>query len=297
MKSDVFFSVVIPTYNRELLLMRALDSVLNQTFHDFEVWIVDDGSTDDTEKTVRSMRDKRVNYIKITNSERGAARNTGIRSSSGQYVTFLDSDDVLYPNHLSFVSEKLKSLGSPEFYHQGYVIVSDRGKIMQKPYRGRHLEKALFTRGNVMSCMGVFVRRDVLADNLFKESRILAGLEDWELWIRLASQFRLHYDPTVTAALMHHGQRGSAKVDRSKLVKQALFFTESILANSLAVTKYSRYMNHLLSNVSSFVSLQLSGQKQDKNTAWKYFFQSVKRDKAQLVRKRTLAILRNLIFR
>jgi glycosyltransferase involved in cell wall biosynthesis len=94
------FSITIPTYNRAHLLPRAITSVLNQTFGDFELTIVDDGSTDDTEEVVKSFADPRIRYLYQSNSGGGAARNRGARASTGKYITFLDSDDEAVPTWL-----------------------------------------------------------------------------------------------------------------------------------------------------------------------------------------------------
>ena len=89
-------SVIIPTYNRANLVGRAIKSVLNQTYKDFELIIVDDSSTDNTKDVIRQFQEKdsRIEYIKHHKNKGGsAARNTVIKSSKGEYITFLDSDD------------------------------------------------------------------------------------------------------------------------------------------------------------------------------------------------------------
>ena len=296
MMNSFFFSVVIPTYNRELLIVRAVDSVLAQQFTDFEVWVVDDGSTDNTEKIIRSIKDSRLQYIKIKNSERGAARNTGIKLSRGRYVTFLDSDDYFYPSHLAFVYKQLAQKNHPEFYHQGYVVMNARERILQKSYPIGDLGKALFARGNLMSCAGVFVSRIILLENLFNESRILAGLEDWELWIRLVSIFPLHYDPTVTSVLVQHDDRSSMQVQRNKLENKGRLFIELVSSNPHVKATYGPLIPKLVANVYSYLSLHLSDTHGEKAVARQFLFRAIKKDRGQIFKKRTLVILRNLLF-
>ena len=99
--NNPFFTVVIPTHNRSLLLKRAVESVLSQTFEDFELIVIDDHSTDDTASVVKSFTDHRMRYL--TNQRtKGAcgARNTGIFSAKGKWVAFLDDDDVWLPEKL-----------------------------------------------------------------------------------------------------------------------------------------------------------------------------------------------------
>ncbi|MBD3660935.1 MAG: glycosyltransferase family 2 protein, partial [Arenibacter algicola] len=99
--SSPFFSVIISTYNRASFIGRTIASVLKQDFEDFELIIVDDGSTDNTKEVVVGIEDKRIRYYKKDNAERGAARNFGAKKASGEYLNFLDSDDLLYDDHLS----------------------------------------------------------------------------------------------------------------------------------------------------------------------------------------------------
>jgi glycosyltransferase involved in cell wall biosynthesis len=100
-----FFSVIIPTYNRAHLLPRAIKSVIAQTFTSFELIIVDDGSTDQTENVVRQFADNRIRYITQENKGRCAARNAGIAVAVADYITFLDSDDEADPEWLNSMAE------------------------------------------------------------------------------------------------------------------------------------------------------------------------------------------------
>ncbi|UPV76852.1 glycosyltransferase (plasmid) [Halorussus limi] len=105
-------SVVIPTYNRAELLTRAIDSVLAQTYDDFELVVVDDGSTDDTEAVVTGYDDDRVRYLAHeTNRGANPARNTGIEAAEGEYVAFLDSDDEWRPRKLDAQLDRLSGTG------------------------------------------------------------------------------------------------------------------------------------------------------------------------------------------
>lgn len=99
--SNPTVSVIIPTYNRAHLVSRAIESVLNQTYQDFEIIVVDDGSMDDTEEIVRSFKNERIRYIRHDkNKGEAAARNTGIKAAEGEYIAFQDSDDEWIPEKL-----------------------------------------------------------------------------------------------------------------------------------------------------------------------------------------------------
>ena len=99
----VFFSVVLPTFNRSNFITGAINSLLNQTYDDWELIIVDDGSTDNTKKVVEqfSKKDSRIKYHYQKNSERSAARNNGINKTKGNYICFIDSDDLYEEGYLN----------------------------------------------------------------------------------------------------------------------------------------------------------------------------------------------------
>ena len=94
-------SVIIPTYNRADVIGRSIRSVLNQSHENFQMLIIDDGSTDSTEEVINSFDDDRIKYIYQKNQGANAARNQGIKIAEGDYISFLDSDDVFYPDYLS----------------------------------------------------------------------------------------------------------------------------------------------------------------------------------------------------
>lgn len=100
MTSIVKVSVIIPTYNYGRFLGEAIQSVLDQTFTDFELIVVDDGSTDNTKEVVSSFKDSRIKYIFQENCGVSAAQNTGIRASTGEYIAILGSDDKWFPENL-----------------------------------------------------------------------------------------------------------------------------------------------------------------------------------------------------
>ena len=111
-----FFSIIIPSYNRAHVLPVTIKSVLHQTYKNWELIIVDDGSIDNTKEVVEKINDTRVRYIYQENAERSAARNNGIRNAKGDWICFLDSDDSYKKNHLNnFYKEILKQKASNEY--------------------------------------------------------------------------------------------------------------------------------------------------------------------------------------
>ena len=100
-KSREKISIIIPTYNREKLIIKSINSILNQSYHNIEVILIDDGSTDNTRKVISQIKDRRFRYIKLRkNKGASIARNIGIKKAFGNYISFQDSDDILHSDKL-----------------------------------------------------------------------------------------------------------------------------------------------------------------------------------------------------
>jgi glycosyltransferase involved in cell wall biosynthesis len=120
-------SVIIPAYNRSKTILRAVQSVLAQTYRDFELIVVDDGSSDDTRQKLASISDARFRYIWQENQERSAARNNGVRASQGEYIAFLDSDDEYLPDKLEVQVQYLDQHPEIGMALSGWVNVDEEG--------------------------------------------------------------------------------------------------------------------------------------------------------------------------
>jgi glycosyltransferase involved in cell wall biosynthesis len=120
-----FFSVILPTFNRAHLISEAIESVLHQSFNDWELIIIDDGSQDNTFEIIRSfvLNDERLRYHFAHNRGLAMARNMGIQMSRGKYITFLDSDDEYLPEHLQLRVEYLKAHPEIELLHGGVEVI------------------------------------------------------------------------------------------------------------------------------------------------------------------------------
>lgn len=127
-------SVVIPLYNKEGSIRQSLESVLSQDYDDFEVVIVDDGSTDKSVSIVEQIKDSRICLIKQTNCGPGKARNTGIKNAKGEWIVFLDADDVLLPEALSCFAKQIKLHDGIEFFCAPYFAVHGGDKCLPFHY-------------------------------------------------------------------------------------------------------------------------------------------------------------------
>jgi glycosyltransferase involved in cell wall biosynthesis len=196
-------SVIIPTCNRPNLLPAAIRSVLNQTFRDFDVVVVDDASDGAVDEIIKGFEDKRVRWIRH-NSRRGgaAARNTGIRNSHGDYIAFLDDDDEWYPEKLACqmkVMERSRSeVGA--VYGGYYEVDRTTGKIRGQmvPTRRGDLYSTLLESNPIGTTSCILIKRACLEKvGLFDES--LPSFQDRDLWIRIAREFHFDYvqDPLL----------------------------------------------------------------------------------------------------
>jgi glycosyltransferase involved in cell wall biosynthesis len=190
-------SVIIPTCNRATLLPVAIQSVLDQTFHDFELLVVDDASDISVDDVVASFQDKRVRLIQHDSRRGGAAaRNTGIRNSYGDYVAFLDDDDEWYPEKLARQMEvMLKAQPEVAAVYTGYLVV-DRsdGNVSGRmiPSRRGKIYAELLKSNPIGGTSSVLLKRSCLQKvGLFDES--LPSFQDRDLWIRISKEFQFDY--------------------------------------------------------------------------------------------------------
>ncbi|MFH1776945.1 MAG: glycosyltransferase [Candidatus Omnitrophota bacterium] len=198
-------SVIIPTYNRANLLCRALKSVLNQTYQDFEVLIIDDCSTDDTTRIVKSVNDKRLAYIYL-NEQSGAAhaRNIGIKHSRGEFIAFQDSDDEWTAEKLQEQMDVIQHSSAVVgvVYSAFYRIEGDKTSYICFPEikkKEGNIHSTIL-RKNFIDTTTVLVRKICFEKSgLFDRS--LPRLQDWELWIRVSQHYHFKYitEPLVKA--------------------------------------------------------------------------------------------------
>lgn len=146
MKSS-FFSVIISTYNRERTLVEAINSLVDQTEDDWEAYIIDDGSTDNSFLKIEALLSKyssRITYFKQENKGTVSAKNVGISLSTGKYITFLDSDDLYERNHLQTRKEILENNPDVDLLHGGYKIIGNPYVVDRNNYNQQiHLSKCI----------------------------------------------------------------------------------------------------------------------------------------------------------
>jgi len=190
-------SVIIPTYNRSQLVKEACQSVLRQTFADFEVIVVDDGSTDGTSSVIRQIEDSRVKYLYKDNGGQSSARNLGLVSATGEYVAFLDSDDLWPPRYLATLAAQL---GANKEYGAAYTRVIElrpdgTKRELSAPERCRSgwITKYFFGGMPCLMPSATFFRRSVWSDVFWDEA--LRRGTDYDVFLRISTKTQFLFVP------------------------------------------------------------------------------------------------------
>ncbi len=215
MSSLVKVSVVIPVYDGGRFIRDAVNSVLNQTFKDYEIIVVDDGSVDDT-KEVLSSYGNRIKYIYQSNRGVSAARNRGIRASKGEYIAFLDQDDLWLPRKLElqvkylgehptvglvFSDTQSVAVGKLPAFDRRFV--NKRAFQISRPHRGK-VFRDLFVQ-NFVPTLTVVVRK-ICFDKVGLFDPSVDSAEDYDMWLRIARFFSLDYIDQPLATYRMHAQ-------------------------------------------------------------------------------------------
>ena len=187
-----FFSVVIPTYNHEVFLEKAVKSVLTQTFSDYEIIIIDNYSNDNTENLIKNLNNKNIKFIKNRNHGIIAkSRNIGIEQSKSEWIAFLDSDDIWRQEKLKVLFNFIKNNNNYDVICNNELWVyknNNKTKVSKYgPYKN-NFYKNLLKYGSCISTSASLVRKKYLLDNkiFFNEEKSFAPYEDYDFWMRIA---------------------------------------------------------------------------------------------------------------
>lgn len=227
MSQSPFFSVIIPTRNRAGLLDQAIGSVLGQTFTDFELLVVDDHSTDDTQTRLAGYDDPRLTYFLNDHSRGGAgARNAGIARTRGQWITFLDDDDIWLPQKLERQYEKITAVSSDiGLIYTGYATYDfQRNRILSefRPQKEGWLLPDLLYENCITGFCGVAIRANILRTVGGLDAQ-LPSRQDIDLYVRVAQQAAIAYVPE-TLFYVRKGHEGRVSMNwRNKLAGHQRF--------------------------------------------------------------------------
>lgn len=214
---EPLISVIIPTFNRPLQLKRAVQSVLNQTYPNYEIIIIDDGSTLDITEVINSFSDSRIKLIKHE-CKRGApsARNSGLQIARGDFINFLDDDDEIAPDKFAKQLAKFNECtDTTGVVYAGvcYALEATRQIVRQFIHRFSGNVFLPLLRDNFLVIQTPLISRNCLEKaGVFDES--LPGNQDWDLFLRLARHYEFALVPEVLATIWVHGNQITADLQR-----------------------------------------------------------------------------------
>ena len=198
MEQHPFFSVIIPCFNRAAFLSEAITSVLGQTFADFELIIVDDGSTDATKNVAGSYNDDRIRYIAQEHAGVSAARNHGLRRAQAKYIAFLDSDDRFKPGKLERAHAVIQNHPEAMIVHTDELWFRNGTVLNQKKIHAKP-DGDVFVRALTLCCISnsTVVANKKVFETIGVFDEVLPACEDYDLWLRAAARFPVTLIPEV----------------------------------------------------------------------------------------------------
>jgi len=191
-----FFSVIIPTFNRKDFLKIAIESVLEQTCRDFELIIVDDGSTDGTETILDNYEDQKIKYLLQENKGVSSARNRGLEESKGRFIAFLDSDDKWVDEKLETTIEYIDKYPDINIFHSEETWYKNK-KLHNQKNKHKKPDGYVYFKALPLCCISIstaVIRRDVFDDiGVFDET--LPACEDYDFWLRATQKYDVKLIP------------------------------------------------------------------------------------------------------
>jgi glycosyltransferase involved in cell wall biosynthesis len=292
--SSPFFSIIIPTYNRAGLILRSVNSVLKQSFSDYELIIIDDGSTDNTEQLILSLNNLRIKYFKTENGGVARARNEGIKNAVGKYVTFLDSDDMVELSHLETAYNLISKNNYPGVVHLNFMWGTIERLVTHKNTLPDKLPDDLFKNCSLhVNC--IFIRNEIAKASLFNESRLLMFAEDWDFFIKLAVRQNILLSDQVTSYLVDHENRNMRNFDEPVWIAKKNALIDSLRGDPVVSKSYNNKIKLVEAHMSSLISVNLAARN-EKRKSISYLFKSVFSNPGELFTRRFLAIMKHLFL-
>jgi len=226
-------SVIIPTYNRTMLVRDAVRSVLGQTFSDFELIVIDDGSTDGTDRMMGEFDDQRLHYLKQENRGRSAARNRALALARGRYIAFLDSDDLYLKDKLEKQVALMDLRPDIDMIYTSAICVDEAGRPLEQQIYTAEVEgdiyrQVAFFQPVTITLPTVMLRREVL-DAVGHFDERMDRFEDTDLWRRVAKRFRVGILREPTCILKTHDDNALVAQNPQKIISAIDYYVKKIL--------------------------------------------------------------------
>ena len=245
------FSVIIPVYNKVSSILRTLESVFNQTHKDFEIIVVDDGSTDNLHEILHDVM-ARIVLIRQENGGVSVARNTGIAASTSDYICFLDADDTWMPDHLEVLNQALQAYPEAKFLSTMYLSTFPDGSVRSKMdlfknhdspvWVPDYFRVVLDTSSTIIHTDTVCIHREILSTMQFVPGERIG--EDTDLWYRVAAYFPLLLIKKETA--VYHREDSTATLQGNNNLDWAFARREAVLMQDITIPSRKRRHIQLL---------------------------------------------------
>jgi len=251
-----FFSVIISVYNKEQHIAQTIESVLNQTFKDFEIIIVNDGSTDKSEAIINRFKDHRIKLLSIRNQGASNARNTGIKEAVSDYIALLDGDDTWHVSYLQYMFDAIRKFPNSSVFSAAIAQKYDE-KIVPVSYAFKQLER--FKTHNffeasekyaVITSSSVVFKTSILEKTGLFETSIISG-QDTDLWIRFGMHYNVVFiNKVLVYYIFNSTSLSNTTFDAGKKPKFDKYYDEE--QSNIALKKFldrNRYSMAILSKV------------------------------------------------
>ncbi|TAW14809.1 glycosyltransferase family 2 protein [Rhizobium ruizarguesonis] len=230
--ADPAITIIIPTFNRSALIGEAIDSVLQQTFGDFELIVVDDGSTDNTRDIVTGFTDSRLVFVQQENAGRSAARNRAIAMARGKYIAFLDSDDAYLRDKLERQVRFMEENPRIGMIYTSAKCIDAEGNILKNhtyvaSVSGHIYRQIAFFRPVTITLPTVMLRREVL-DTIGGFDEKMERFEDTDLWRRISKRYEVGAITHPTCLLRTHNDNTLRTQSPVKIAEAIEYYVEKV---------------------------------------------------------------------
>jgi glycosyltransferase involved in cell wall biosynthesis len=294
-----FFSIIIPTYNRAEFIEESLRSVLEQSYTHYEIIVVDNCSTDNTGEVLRPyIEAEQIRFVKHEeNYERARSRNTGMSAARGDFVTFLDSDDFMYPSNLEDAAGYALSHPESKCFHNLYELVDGGRKVIYR-FKFPSLENQTksIAYGNFMSCIGDFIHREIFERYAFDTSPAVTGSEDWDFWLRVLADYKVGRIEKINNGIRHHEGRSVNNQNLIQLREGLEQIIRKISEDEHLSFVYRRYLKRIEATSLIYMAILANSGFRYKE-ALRYLLEAVRKDKSIPTSRRFLKTLQIALLR
>lgn len=293
------FSVVIPTYNRATFIVATIQSVLEQTYPHYEIIVVDNCSTDNTDAVLQPfISADQIRYIKHEqNYERARSRNTGMNAARGDFVTFLDSDDFMYPQNLADAADFIGTHPDVKCFHNLFELIdADRNVIYRYKFPSLKNQIKAISQGNFMSCIGDFIHREIYQRYTFDTRPDITGSEDWDFWLRVLADHQVGRIEKINSGVLHHAGRSINNQSLITLQKGLEQIAAKISQDPHLFSVYGPYLRRIEANSILYTAI-IANSGFDYRQALRYLYRALLKDPGVITSRRFLKTLQVALFR